>query len=325
MKLASYLVDGHPTIGIKVDDATIAPLSSVWTGGGPAPRDMIELIESWPAAPQDTPRSGADGAEPIERIDTESRWLPPVPRPSKMMGVAANNKAIFELASFAPDHPAIFSYPPSALTGHRRPIELRTEYGLTHPEPELGVVIGRRTKRITVDEALDAVFGYTIVDDVTSPTLKSGDTLVIPRSSSSSLGTGGRVDPDAPPPGFEHGDMQLTYHARSKGTDTFAPCGPWIVTRDEIEDPNALAVTLTIDDELCMEDNTGNLMYSVAEVIAHASSYFTLEPGDIIHVGTAGRGKYRLRDLDYQQRDRSERTITIDAIGSLVNPIRCVG
>lgn len=319
MKLTTYLVDGRPQVGLIVDGDTIVPAAELWGDSGPAPRDMLELIEHWQPGQLRDPGKDVAGAEPLDRLDAESRWLPPVPRPSKLLGVALNNKSLHDLASFAPDHPTMFCYPTSALTGHRRPIELAAEYGLTHPEPEMGIVIGRRAKRVSPEQALDHVFGYTIVDDITSPTLKSGDTIVIPRSSAGPLG-GSRQDGSAPA-GFEHGDMQLTYHARSKGTDTFAPCGPWIVTKDEIPDPGVLAVTLSIDGELCMEDNTGNLMFSAAQVVSHASTYFTLEPGDIIHIGTAGRGKYRLRDIDYQQRLGQLRTITIDGIGSLVNSI----
>lgn len=323
MKLATYLLEGTPCVGVALDDGTIAPASALWHGTD-SPRDMIDLIENWNPSRLTIPSRPVAGAEPMEALDEQRRWLPPVRRPSKLLGVAANNKALLDLASFAPTHPPIFSYPTSALVGHRQPVEIRADYGLTHPEPELGVVIGRRAKRVAVDQALDHVFGYTIVDDVTSPTLKSGDTYVFPQASSQALGTSGRQAADGPAPGFEHGDMHLTYHARSKGTDTFAPCGPWIVTPDEVGDADALAVTLTIDGEVCMEDNTGNLMYSVAEVVSFASSYFTLEPGDIIHMGTAGRGKYRLRDLNYQDRLGAERRIDIERVGALVNPIELV-
>lgn len=315
MKLATYLHNGKATPGV-VTEQGVVPLAAVWPGDD-CPRDMIELIERWDAA---SLSSAPDtDAEPIADLDAQQRWLPPVPRPSKLMGVAANNRALFELASFAPDHPPIFAYPPSALTGHNTAVELREEFGLTHPEPELGVVIGRRAKRVPVDSALQHVFGYTVVDDITSPTLKSGDTYVFPAAAASALGTAGQGDASAAPLGFEHGDMQLTYHARSKGTDTFAPCGPWIVTADEVPNPDGLAVTLTIDGELCMEDNTGNLMFTVAQVVSFASEYFTLEPGDIIHMGTAGRGKYRLRDLNYQDRIGATRTIEISGVGALTN------
>jgi 2-keto-4-pentenoate hydratase/2-oxohepta-3-ene-1,7-dioic acid hydratase in catechol pathway len=118
--------------------------------------------------------------------------------------------------------------------------------------------------------------------------------------------------------------MTLTYHARSKGTDTFAPCGPWIVARDDVPDPHDLQVSLTIDGELCSQDHTANLVYRVPEIIAYVSRWFTLEPGDIVHIGTSARGKYRLRDIDLQQRT-GMRTIEISGVGTLVNPITHLG
>ncbi|MGH3746232.1 MAG: fumarylacetoacetate hydrolase family protein [Micromonosporaceae bacterium] len=323
MRLASYRSEGRARVGVVHADGSISAVGDL----NGAPAGMIDVIESWDelrpalAGAGSAAPAGSAAVDHVAALDAENRWLPPVPRPSKMLGVALNNKALAALTLEASPHPALFSYPPSALTGHHQPIELRADYGLTHPEPELGVVIGKRCKHVSVENALHMVFGYTIVDDITSPTLKSGDTVVIPRSRAEGIGAAQPED-GSPPPGFEHGDLQLTYHARSKGSDTFAPCGPWIVTADEIPAPNSLAVSLSIGDELCTEDNTGHLMFSVPEVIAHASSYFTLEPGDIIHVGSAARGKYRLRDIDYQERLDAVRTIEIEGIGALVNQIR---
>jgi len=157
---------------------------------------------------------------------------------------------------------------------------------------------------------MDLVWGYTIMNDVTSVTLKSGDTIVFP-------------DPGVtpPPPGWEHGKKILTYHARSKGTDTFGPCGPWIVTKDEIPNPNNITVQVYMGDELCMEDNTSNLNYSVAFVLHHLTKYITVEPGDIVHMGTASRGKYKNRDLNFQKWD-GPCTIVVSGIGTLSNPIK---
>lgn len=318
MRLASYTSGARTQVGIVHADQTVSALSDLLATD--APTDMVDVITAWAELAPRLPDS-ASGSESVEALDAQGRWLPPVPRPSKLLGVALNNKALAALAVTPSAHPALFCYPPSALVGHRQPVELRADYGLTHPEPELGVVIGKRVKDIAATDALDAVFGYTIVDDITSPALKAGDTVVIPRSQAAGL-DGANNTGDTAPIGFEHGDLQLTYHARSKGTDTFAPCGPWIVTADELGAPNDLAVSLTIDGELCTEDNTGNLMFSAAEVVAHASTYFTLHPGDILHIGSAARGKYRLRELDYQPRIGSERTIAIEGIGALTNPIR---
>lgn len=329
MRLATYetVPGGRATVGAVIGDRVI-PLADLGVAvPGHAPRDMIEAIEVWaevgPALAEAAASSPPSAGEAVADIDRETRWLAPVPRPSKVLGVAINNGGLAEKADVMPSHPMLFCYPSSALTGHLRPIEIRADYGLTHPEPELGVIIGRRTKKIPVEDALDVVFGYTVVDDITSVDLKTGDTTVFPESFSATLG-GDPAEPGGRPRGFEYGNMVLTYHARSKGTDTFAPCGPWIATADEVADPQKLAVALDIDGEVCTEDNTANLVHSVAVTIAHASNFFTLEPGDILHVGTAARGKYRLRDIDYQQRT-GLRTIDIESVGRLSNPIHHVG
>jgi len=320
MRFVTYAVDGRPTPGVVAGDQVI-PLT--WDSGGPArpvPRTLVDLIEDWPDAEGQVHAAIAAGvgAEPLAGLDDARRWRPPV-RPGKIFGVGLNNDAMERKASRIAAHPIVFCYPTSALTGHLQPVEIRPGYGLTHPEPELGVVIGRRVKRISAAEAMDAVFGYTIVDDITSVDLKTDDTVVFPESFAQDIGgapavAGGR------PRGFELGDMTLTYHARSKGTDTFAPCGPWIVPRKDVPDPHDLQVSLTIDGELCSRDHTGNLVHQVPEIIAYTSRWFTLEPGDIVHIGTSARGKYRLRDIDLQQRS-GMRTIEISGVGMLANPI----
>lgn len=324
MRLITYDLDGHAVPGVVTDHGRVVPLAGLL---GDPPRDMIELIDRWDDVGADLAaaldRLEPDDGEPTTALDTERRWCPPVPRPSKVLGVALNNGGLSGLATVMPTHPMIFCYPPSALTGHLRPVQIRADYGLTHPEPELGVIIGRRVKDIPEVDALDAVFGYTVVDDVTSVDLKSGDTTIFPASFADTIG-GDPAEPGGRPRGFEHGDLTLTYHARSKGTDTFAPCGPWITTRDDVADPQKLAVTLTFDGEVCTEDNTDRLVHTVAATIAHASRYFTLEPGDLIHVGTAARGRYRLRDIDYHART-GLRTIDIESVGSLTNPIEHIG
>ena len=320
MRFVTYTVNGRPTPGVVIGDHVIPLTAAGGASGHPAPPAMADLIEGWPdteALVHATVTSGA-GAEPLAALDDTRRWLPPV-RPGKILGVGLNNDAMERKASRIADHPIVFCYPTSAMTAHLQPIEIRPCYGLTHPEPELGVVIGRRVKRVSADEAMEAVFGYTIVDDVTSVDLKTDDTVVFPESFAQDIGgapaiAGGR------PRGFELGDMTLTYHARSKGTDTFAPCGPWIVPRDNVPDPHDLQVNLTIGGELCSQDHTGNLVYRVPQIIAYVSRWFTLEPGDIVHIGTSVRGKYRLRDIDLQERS-GMRTIEISGVGALSNPI----
>lgn len=255
------------------------------------------------------------------RIDADTvRWLPPSPRPSKIVGVAVNNSLANQFAHRAPVEPAYFFKPPSALTGHGAPLVVPAEYGLTHPEPELAAVIGRRVRGISPQDAWSAVFGYTIINDITSPGLKDRDSmeLVPPVPIGSDL-TWRETRGD------EDRSVYLTYHARSKGCDSFAPMGPWLTTADDVPAPNDLQVRCRLDEELVLTDSTANLRFGVNEVISHLSTYMTLEPGDIVHLGTAFRPADpdrfpSIRDLDISRLDGTL-SVEIEGLGRLDNPI----
>lgn len=315
MKLVTFKHGDNTQIGLAAIDGTVMSLLDAYTLAGldtqHLPRDMMEVISRYAELGPELARAAASIEQPgVERLPASAvQWLPPLGNPSKIFGCAINNASLNALASSYPQNPPFFIKVPSALTGHQQPIVIRPDYGLTHPEGELAVVIGKRCKMVEPEDALKMVFGYTILNDVTSITLKSEDTYVFPRP-----------DIDPPPPGFEHGAMQLAYHARSKNTDTFGPVGPWIVTKDDIPDPNALTVKVFMGDEECTSDSTGGLRFKIEEVVSWASRYFTLEPGDIIHMGTAAKGKYGLRELDFQSFD-GPCSVEISGIGKLTNPI----
>jgi 2-keto-4-pentenoate hydratase/2-oxohepta-3-ene-1,7-dioic acid hydratase in catechol pathway len=281
--------------------------------------DLIAFIEQ--TSREDLGKLGSTDLSALPGLGlADVEWMPPVRRPSKVLGVAINNRNSADSAYFISDHPALFTSPSSAMVGHGQPIVIRGEYGLTHPEAELGVIIGRESKDLSPEEALDAIFGYTIVNDVTSVDLKSEDTVVFDISSVASAG--GEREGQRPA-GFEHSpdnSMQLTYHARSKGTDTFTPIGPWVVTPDEVGSPDNLFVHLSMNGKLLTQDSTASLRNSAATVVSFASRYFTLFPGDVIHLGTAVSGALRLRDIDFQIYD-GPCTIEIEGIGVLSNPI----
>ncbi|MCP3984812.1 MAG: fumarylacetoacetate hydrolase family protein [bacterium] len=316
MRLTSFAANGAERVGIAIDEERIVDLADAWTAARlpeeRRPRDMLELAEGGPSLLADVSRSAAAAPTRLDaafRTD-EVRFRPPLRRPSKIVSVANNNSALAAVAMKYVDDPAFFNKAPSSLIGHGEAIRIRPDYGLTHPEAELALVIGQEAKCLTRENALDAVLGYTIINDVTSVGLKSEDTIVF-------------ADPGVTPPpqGFEHGDMQLTYHARSKSTDTFGPCGPWLVTADEVSEPNALRVRVWLGGELVTEDSTANLMFDVPRVLEHATRYFTLLPGDLVHFGTAIRGgRYGLRDLDFQKRE-GPCEIEIDGLGRLSNPV----
>jgi len=314
MKLATIRSEAVTEVALVDDNGVPHGLAKAYALAGldaaTAPRSMLDLISGWNALETDLRKAAAKLSAASSGASAGSfSWCPPIPNPSKILGCAINNSGLNDLATAFAANPPFFVKLPSALVGHGEAIVIRPDYGLTHPEGELAVVIGKRCKRLKPEEVQDAIFGYTIINDITSITLKSEDTYVFPNPG---------ITPA--PAGFEFGEMHLVYHARSKGADTFGPCGPWLVTRDEIPDPNMLDVKVWMGDELCASDNTAKLRFRIEEVIAWLTRYVTLEPGDMVHMGTAARGKYGLRELDFQRWD-GPCAIEISGIGKLSNPV----
>lgn len=317
MKLASIRTGGRETVAVLHDGAIVDVARLVGADGIvmetvlPDP-SWLEVIAS---ALQHEDRVAA------ATLSQDSlTWLPPSPRPSKIVGVALNNQIGSQFAVRAPTEPAYFLKPPSALTGHQQPLVVPAEFGLTHPEPELAAVIAKRCKHVEASEALDFVFGYTITNDITSPALKDRDSmeLALPLAL-------GPVPDWRRPHGEDDFSIYLTYHARSKGCDTFAPMGPWITTADEVPNPNDLRVQGLLDGEAVLDDTTSNLRFGVEEVIAHLSTHMTLEAGDVVHFGTAFMPADperfpNVRAIDISRLDGTL-SVEIDGLGRLDNPI----
>lgn len=326
MRLGTVLIDSKPTLIAAVDEARAVTLADACSlaGLGPAPYSMNTLIEGGPdllagirQAVADAPARGAALLE-TGTLD----WLPPQPRPSKVLGVAFNNMGIRKSAHFDPGVPNFFLKAPSCLTGHGKPVVIHEHYGETIPELELAVIIGKRCSAIPPQDAMSAVFGYTIINDITSHGLKFGlDSIATTRE-------GDLLRPHHLAWRNQHGpedrDVYFVYHTRSKASDTFGPVGPWITTADQIADPNALEVRGWIDGAPFAVDNTASYRFTVQQVIAEASRYFTLEPGDIICMGTSARGVGDYpnghRDINLHARDGTME-VEIEGLGRLANPI----
>jgi 2-keto-4-pentenoate hydratase/2-oxohepta-3-ene-1,7-dioic acid hydratase in catechol pathway len=167
--------------------------------------------------------------------------------------------------------------------GDRHPAEAeQVDY-----EAELGVVIGTRVRRATEARALDAVRGYVCVNDVSARDL-------------------------------QFADGQWT---RGKSPDTFCPVGPRLVPREEIDDPQALAIRCLVNGQVLQDSSTAQMVFSVAEIIAYVSRTVSLEPGDLIATGTpAGVGVFR--DPKVLLGDGDEVTVEIEGLGSLTNPVQ---
>ena len=221
------------------------------------------------------------------------RWYPPVRHPGKICAVAMNNSSSNERKISAPDHPAFFLKPASCLVGHREPIRIRPYYGSVHPEPELAVVLGRPARDVPAASALDYVYGYTIFDDITGNGMRAEDRFhywaVYAKKDS--------------PNETERVEQHLSYAGRYKGTDTFGAMGPWLVTKDEIPNPDDLKVTCKVGGELIAEDSTRYYNYKVAEVLSFISHFHTLYPGDVVSLGTAfkpGAGRKSIHHANFQ-------------------------
>ena len=304
MRLGTVSVGGKQRVAVAIDAEHAVVLYPGLT--------MAELIEDWAGAKAAVERAVTDGAGKAVAVSTLT-WLPPVPRPGKIICVALNNSANADRIMSGPDKPATFNKPATSLLGHNQPIRLKKEWGRVHPEPELAVVIGAGGTDISRDDAMSHVFGYTIINDLTSPTMRAQDTFHYRAIHPKQDGT----------EGIEYVDTWVTYPGRYKGTDGFGPIGPWIATADEIPDPHALTVSCVHESRLITEDSTRNLTHKVADVISYMSEYQTLEPGDIIAMGTALKASASggaVQNVNLTTLGgRIE--VTISGIGTLSNPV----
>jgi 2-keto-4-pentenoate hydratase/2-oxohepta-3-ene-1,7-dioic acid hydratase in catechol pathway len=271
MKLASIHAAGADRLVVLAGERLVDLASFT-----DCPTDMIALIEHGKLERIAADLAAADPATLLSFDLTEVAWHPPVRRPCKVVCVALNNRSLDKIKVRAPtDHPAFFLKPFTALTGHGGEIRIRDEYGFTHPEPELAVIVGRTLTSASPEDAMAAVFGYSIINDVTCTQMREEDSFTL------------RIDRKQPD-GTHIEDLHHTsYPGRYKGADTFAPLGPFITTADEVPDPSALAIRCLMNGRLVASDHTANYVWSVAKALSHISRTNTLLPGDVVAMGTA--------------------------------------
>ncbi|MFP5105429.1 fumarylacetoacetate hydrolase family protein [Neobacillus sp. C211] len=222
----------------------------------------------------------------------EATLLAPIPRPNKNIFCVGKNYAehAIEMGSEAdiPEHAMVFTKAPTTVIGpnetvlNHQDVTNQLDY-----EGELAVVIGKKGRAIKKEEALDYVFGYTILNDVTARDLQS-----------------------------RHKQFFI-----GKSLDTTCPMGPWIVHKSVIENPNHLHIETRVNGEVRQNSNTKNFIFPIEEVISVLSAGMTLEPGDIIATGTpAGVGKGFKPPKFLSPGDQME--VTIEKIGTLKNTIK---
>ena len=218
----------------------------------------------------------------------EARLLAPVPRPGKIICVGLNYRDhARETGQPIPSEPVLFSKFANSVVGPGADVVVPPEAGQVDYEAELAVIIGRRASAVAAGRALHHVAGYACANDVSSRSLQF-------RSSQWLLG---------------------------KAIDTFLPLGPFLVTADEVPDPQALGIRCLVNDELRQSSTTGQMVFGVAELVSFASRTITLEAGDLLVTGTpsgVGMAADPPRFLGPGDRMRVE----IDGLGALGNTVR---
>jgi len=192
--------------------------------------------------------------ENLPIVENNSRLGAPVGRVGKIICVGLNYADhAAESGQPVPDQPVIFMKATSAIVGAFDDVMIPSGSEKTDWEVELGVVIGDAARNVSRDSAFDHVAGYLVVNDVSERAFQ-----------------------------FEHGGQWV----KGKGCDTFAPLGPWLVTRDEIPDPQDLAMHLSVNGHRYQDGNTRTMIFDVATLVSHISRYMALLPGDVISTGT---------------------------------------
>ncbi|OMP67110.1 fumarylacetoacetate hydrolase family protein [Domibacillus epiphyticus] len=285
MKWISFNVDGNEQYGLyNVQEKTVAAVSKMEG----SPKSFTEALGD-PDFMEKAVRL-ADSAPRINESDIE--WLAPIPRPLKNIFCVGKNYRDHAVEmggkSSVPEHPMIFTKAPTTVSANHAPIpayESLTDY--LDYEGELAVIIGKKGKEISRAEAMDYVFGYTVLNDVTARDIQN-----------------------------RHKQYFL-----GKSLDSTCPMGPWIVTKDEIANPHDLGIITRVNGEIRQQSNTSQFIFPIDEIIHVLSKGMTLEPGDIIATGTpAGVGFAMNPKRTLRKGDSVE--ITIESVGTLTNKVQ---
>jgi len=271
------------------------------SGAAGVPADVAGVIAAGDSALQALARAAAGSTARVWRR-SEVRLRPPIARPGKLLCLAGNYRAHIAESGYAVPAesdvitPQCFLKPSTTLAGDGDDIPISRANVSVGWEVELAVVIGRRGREIPASAAYEHVFGYTVLNDISERRLHSR----IPHR---------RV---------REKDPFFDWLA-GKWFDGFAPCGPWIVTADEVPDPHALGMRLWVNDDLRQEGHTGEMIFRIPQLIEWASAIMTLEPGDIISTGTpVGAGVGGAAVLA----DGDRVTCEVDRIGRLTNRVK---
>jgi 2-keto-4-pentenoate hydratase/2-oxohepta-3-ene-1,7-dioic acid hydratase in catechol pathway len=267
MRLVTFRPPGGPPAAGVLSDKTVRGLKM----------DMLSLLASGRIPSATGPSYDLDAVT----------LLAPVPRPPKLICAGLNYRDhAIEVKAKMPSVPTIFCKFSNVVIGPGEPIVLPKASKQPDYEAELAFVIGRGGRHIPAARAMEHVFGYTILNDVSARDFQ----------------------------------MATSQWLMGKTFDTFAPMGPWLVTADEIADPHELDISLEIGGETLQHSNTQELIFKIPELIEHISTVVTLEPGDVVATGTPSGVGFARTPPRYLKAGE-EVIIRIQGIGELRNPV----
>jgi 2-keto-4-pentenoate hydratase/2-oxohepta-3-ene-1,7-dioic acid hydratase in catechol pathway len=276
MRLVKYVADGRPHIGVRIDEERVAP--APWN-------DFEELFA------QDDPLAAVLAFDPstVDAIRPERLLAPTVNRPY-VIGTGGNypDHVAEAKAEIDTREPVFLPFLWGAIIGPDDDIVVPAEDTLTDYEVEFSVVIGKVAKGLTRDNAMDYVFGYTIVNDVSAREVMARER------------------------------MQAML---SKSVDTFLPVGPHIVTKDEIADPYSLAISTYLNGEVRQKAVTGSMMHRIPQLLETLTRTITLHPGDIVTTGTPGGVGY-FRDPPEFLHPGDTIVAQVEQVGRLENKVQ---
>jgi 2-keto-4-pentenoate hydratase/2-oxohepta-3-ene-1,7-dioic acid hydratase in catechol pathway len=273
--------DGGLRTGLVVGDELV-DLTDPLVG---LPGSMPALLALGEDASDSLVRAPSTGARRLAMA--ESELAAPVPRPPSFLAIARNYDAhIKELGHERPEFQTWFSKQPTCVIGPGAAIEVPRVSATVDYEGELGMVVGRRCRHVPAREALDVVAGFTVVNDVSVRDWQW-------RSPTMMMG---------------------------KGFDTHGPTGPFIVTPDELEDPQDLVVRTWVNGELRQDGSTADMIFTCRQMIEHLSAAFTLEPGMLITTGTPA-GVAAGEEAPRWLVAGDTVTVGIEGVGELSNPV----
>lgn len=284
MKIGRFMESGKETFGFVKDERIATREEITYETGVPLPYSIKDfLFDGWF---EEIKNKTAE----LSYKESLSRYtiLAPIPNPPKIICLAFNYiDHAKEQNKQPPEDPVIVIKPRTTLTGTNSDIRSPAFVKKLDYEVELAIVIGQTCKNIDEHKALDMIFGYMILNDVSARDI-------------------------------QYGDKQFT---RGKSFDTFAPCGPWITTSDEITNPQNLKMITKVNGELRQNSSTSKMFLKIPSIISKLSKVMTLEKGDIISTGTPEGVVLNNPNLEFLK-DGDKIEMEIENLGKLKNTIR---